>query len=73
MDIEKFIQIRNPFVNSGAKRVEDENGNTNTIAITTLVSVMNDINDGKVIATHTSGDGTVTNIEETIEKDVRRT
>ena len=44
----------------------DENGDTNTITIDGLVSVVADVNDGKVIATHTSGDGTVENIEETV-------
>ncbi len=44
----------------------DENGITNSVDIGELISVMADFNDGKIIATHTSGDGTVTNIEETI-------
>ena len=47
----------------------DEDGTTNTIAITTLVSVVTDDNANanvRTIATHTSGDGTVTAIEETV-------
>ena len=44
----------------------DENGDTNNIDLGLLASSMEDLNDGQVIATHTSGDGTVTDIEETV-------
>jgi|GEM_PF-2395267 len=44
----------------------DENGDTNIIDLGDIVSTFTDLNDGNVIATHTSGDGTVTQIEETL-------
>jgi len=51
----------------------DEDGNTNVIPLTNqsggnsgIPSIMEDYNDGHIIGAHTSGDGTVTNIEETI-------
>ena len=44
----------------------DENNSSSNISLTDLVSSMTDSNNGKTIATHTSGDGTLTNIEETI-------
>ena len=47
----------------------DENGVTNSITITSLVSVVSDDNTNtnvQPIATHTSGDGTTTVIEETV-------
>ena len=47
----------------------DENGNTNVVTLGNLVSVVSDDNTNtsvQTIATHTSGDGTVTTIEETV-------
>ena len=44
----------------------DENGDLNLVDLGDLISEVDDLNDGKVIATHTSGDGTVTDIEETV-------
>jgi len=44
----------------------DENGDTNIIDLGDIVSTFTDLNDGNIIATHTSGDGTVTQIEETL-------
>ena len=47
----------------------DEEGNTNVVSLSSLISQMSDDNtnlDTQVIATHTSGDGTVTQVEETV-------
>ena len=47
----------------------DENGTTNIVTINALVSSVSDDNANtnvQTIATHTSGDGTVTQIEETV-------
>jgi|GEM_PF-4326209 len=47
----------------------DEDGSTSTISLNNLISVVTDNNSNtsvQTIATHTSGDGTVTEIEETV-------
>jgi len=54
--------------NSTTNRIEytDENGVLNPVDLGDLVSDVTDSNDGHIIATHVSGDGTSTNIEETV-------
>ncbi|MDA8693526.1 hypothetical protein N9L92_05625, partial [Saprospiraceae bacterium] len=54
--------------NSTTNQIEytDENGIVNPVDLGDLVSEVNDQNDGNLIATHVSGDGTSTSIEETI-------
>ena len=44
----------------------DENGNTNNVSLSGLLSSANDLNDGHLIAEHVDGDGNVTSIEETV-------
>jgi len=44
----------------------DEENITNTIDLGPLLSVVTNLNEGHLISTHTSGDGIVTNIEESI-------
>ncbi len=54
---------------SNALVYTDEDGTVNTISISSLVSVVTDDNNNtnvQTIATHTSGDGTITAIEESI-------
>ena len=58
-------------LNGGTNELEytDENGTVNSVDLSSLFSSANDTNTASnvnVIATHTSGDGTVTNIEETV-------
>ena len=44
----------------------DENGVANVVSLSGLLSSQTDLNDGHLIGEHTSGNGTVTRIEETV-------